>query len=169
MTKQTIQVTSVAGVIFSNDRKSVLLVKRKDVPVWVLPGGGIDRDESSEKAVIREILEETGFTVKIDRLCALYLPINKLAKPTHLYECVLESGSPQLSSETTDIRFFALNNLPKLIPPPFRGWIFDAHKGQPFFQKEIKDVTYSILLINLIRHPTLVLRFLFARFLSLFR
>ncbi|HSX13070.1 MAG TPA: NUDIX domain-containing protein [Chlamydiales bacterium] len=156
-------IKSVAGVIFSQDRNSVLLVKRRDVPVWVLPGGGIDRDESSENAVIREILEETGFTVKIDRLIALYLPTNKLAKATHLYECLIENGSPQISSETLDIQFFPLDHLPKLIPPPFRDWIFDAHKMQPFFQKKIEGVTYPFLLLNLLRHPTLVLRFIYSK------
>jgi 8-oxo-dGTP diphosphatase len=157
------KVQSVAGAIFSSDRKSVLLIKRKDVPVWVLPGGGIDEHESSENAVIREILEETGFTVKIDRLVALYLPTNKLAKPTHLYECQIENGVATISSETLDVRFFPLHQLPKMIPPPFHSWIFDAHQKQPFFQKNIEGVSYLILLINFIRYPTLVIRFLYAK------
>lgn len=160
-------VKSVAGAIFSSDRKHVLLVKRRDVPVWVLPGGGIDRDESSENAVIREILEETGFTVKIDRLVGLYLPINKLTKPTHLYECVIVEGSPKTSSETADIQFFPLTQLPKLIPPPFLGWIKDAHQFQSFVLKKINDVNYSVLLLNLLCHPILVLQFLYARFKSI--
>lgn len=157
------EVTSVAGVIFSFDRKSVLLIKRRDVPVWVLPGGGIDEGETSEHAVIREILEETGFTVKIDRLIGLYLPMNKLTKPTHVYECVIENGEPIITTETSDIQFFPLDFLPKLIPPPFPGWIKDAFEKKPFMIKKLSDVTYPILLLNLLRHPTLVLRFLYAR------
>lgn len=156
-------VTSVAGVIFSKDRNSVLLVKRRDVPVWVLPGGGIDEGETSENAVIREILEETGFTVKIDRLIGLYLPMNKLAKPTHVYECIIDHGSPIITSETSDIQFFQLHSLPKLIPPPFPGWIKDAYQKHPFICKKLVDVNYQTLLLNLVRHPTLVLRFIFAR------
>ena len=64
------------GVIFSPDRNEVLLVERDDFPVWVLPGGGVEISESLENAIIREILEETGFTVKIERLVGLYLPAN---------------------------------------------------------------------------------------------
>jgi len=55
---------SVIGVVFSPDEKQVLLTKRRDVPVWVLPGGGIERNENPEDAIVREILEETGFHVK---------------------------------------------------------------------------------------------------------
>ena len=161
MQKNTIK--SVAGAIFSPDRTEVLLVKRRDVPVWVLPGGGIDEGESSDNAVIREILEETGFTVKIDRLVGLYIPINSLSKPTHLYECIILNGTPKASNETSSIQFFRLTQLPLLIPPPFRGWIEDAYIKQPFLQKKITDVNYRTLMINLVKHPVLVLRFILAR------
>jgi len=33
----------------------VLLVKRKDVPIWVIPGGGIDEGEEPEGAALREL------------------------------------------------------------------------------------------------------------------
>lgn len=156
-------VKSVAGAIFSPDRKEVLLVKRRDVPVWVLPGGGVDEGESSVDAIIREILEETGFTVKIDRLVGFYIPVNSLSKPTHLYECIVLKGTPKTSPETSQVQFFPLNELPKLIPPPFRGWIEDAHKKQPLLYKKIADVNYRTLIINLVKHPVLVIRFILAR------
>ena len=52
------------GIVFYNQGK-LLLVKRRDVPVWVFPGGGIVENETPEKAVIREVLEESGYKVKI--------------------------------------------------------------------------------------------------------
>lgn len=160
------QISSVIGAIFSPDRKEVLLVKRRDVPVWVLPGGGIDAKESSEEAIIREILEETGFTVKIERLVGLYIPISALSKFTHLYECAILKGSAKTSSETQDIQFFPLKNLPKLLPPPFKEWIEDAYLQQPFLQKELRSVTYRALFSHIIKHPILVLRFLYARLMN---
>jgi 8-oxo-dGTP diphosphatase len=36
---------SVACILFNKNRSEVLLIKRKDIPVWVLPGGGIDPGE----------------------------------------------------------------------------------------------------------------------------
>jgi 8-oxo-dGTP pyrophosphatase MutT (NUDIX family) len=153
---------SIAGVIFSPDRSSVLLIKRRDVPVWVLPGGGIDPTESPENAVVREILEETGFTVKVDRLVGDYLPINRLSKRTHLYECAILSGEPSLSSETQGIRFFSLHQLPPL-PPPYAEWISDSRLKLPPVRKELRSVNYRALLKNLLLHPILVIRFILSR------
>jgi len=33
-----------AGIVFNKTRKGVLLVKRRDLPVWVEQEGGIDLD-----------------------------------------------------------------------------------------------------------------------------
>lgn len=153
---------SVAGLIFSPDRTSILLIQRRDVPVWVLPGGGIDPGEAPESAVVREILEETGFTVKVGRLVGDYFPINRLSKRTHLYECLILEGEPMTGPETRGIRFFPLSALPKM-PPPYLEWIADGkHQGPPL-KKELRSVSYLNLLKNLITHPILVIRFLLSR------
>lgn len=153
---------SVAGIIFSPDRSSVLLIKRRDVPVWVLPGGGINPDELPEHAVVREILEETGFTVKVDRLVGDYIPINRLSKRTHLYECAILTGAAIISSETRGIRFCPLDKLPPL-PPPYLEWIQDAQMNLPPMQKKLTSVNYFTLGKNFILHPILVIRFILAR------
>lgn len=154
---------SVAGIVFSPDRTQVLLIQRRDVPVWVLPGGGIDPGESPEDAVVREILEETGFTVKRERLVGVYEPINRLAKQTELYECAIVSGSAETTAETRQVRFFALSSLPKLMPPPYPEWIEDGKRLGPPVSKKLTGVTYPVLLKNLFLHPLLVIRFLLAR------
>lgn len=154
---------SVAGILFSPDRSQVFLTKRRDVPVWVLPGGGIESNETPEEAVVREILEETGFHVKIRRLVGVYIPINRLTKVTHLYECEILKGEPKTSNETRACHFFPLNQLPKHIPPPYLEWIEDAKIEQEVIYKKLDGVTYTILLKNLLLHPVLVLRFLLAR------
>lgn len=154
---------SVAVVIFSPDRKSVLLIQRRDVPVWVFPGGGIESNETPEEAAMREILEETGFKVEISRLAGIYTPINKLAKQTHLYECRILSGEPTLSEETRDVRFFSLKALPRLIPPPYREWLADALIPGAPVRKKLVSVTYFTLFKNFLCHPILVFRFLLAR------
>lgn len=153
---------SVAGAVFSLDRKQILLIQRRDVPVWVLPGGGIDPMESPHDAVAREILEETGFTVKVNRLVGAYFPINRLARTTHLYECETLSGAPTLSQETKGVRFFPLNALPPL-PPPYQEWIEDAFRLAPPIERKLTSVNYRTLLKLLLLHPILVIRFLLAR------
>lgn len=154
---------SVAGVVFSADRSSVLLIQRRDVPVWVLPGGGIEPGESPEEAVLREILEETGFEVATPRLVGTYIPINRLAKLTNLYECIFVSGQATTGAETRNVRFFPLDRLPKLLPPPYPQWIGDAVPITPPFKKNLDSVTYFTLFKNFLTHPLLVIRFILAR------
>ncbi len=155
---------SCAGIIFSDNRQKVLLIKRRDVPVWVLPGGGIEKNESIEDAIIREILEETGYKVNILKKVGEYTPVNKLSKFTHLYECQIISGKAKLSDETKDVQFFDIKSLPKLIPPPYPEWIEDAHQNLNYIiSKKLYSITYLSLIKNFILHPVLVIRFFLAR------
>ena len=155
---------SVNGILFSKDRSQILLIKRRDVPVWVLPGGGINTGESPEVAVLREMEEETGLKVKISRKIAEYTPLCRLARFTHFYECETIEGRPQTGDETRAIQFFSLNELPKRLPPPYPDWIKDAISSQTsLLKKEIASVTYFVMLKNLILHPLLVIRFLLTK------
>lgn len=154
---------SVIGILFTPDRKEVLLVKRRDVPVWTLPGGGVEKEEDLKAAIMREILEETGLTVKVRRLVGIYHPINRLAKKTHLYECEKISGQITTSTETKEVGFFPLSLLPKAIPPPYPEWITDGFKEGPLIEKTLSSVTYMSLIKHAISHPILVIRFMLAR------
>lgn len=54
---------------------SIVLIKRLNPPFkdhWAIPGGFIELGERVEEAVIRETKEETGLTVKIDRIFRVY-------------------------------------------------------------------------------------------------
>ena len=61
-----------AATIVLNKDKEILLVKRRDIPIWVIPGGGIEKDETPNQAAIRETKEESGFDVSITRSIARY-------------------------------------------------------------------------------------------------
>ncbi|MBS3903369.1 MAG: NUDIX hydrolase [Anaplasmataceae bacterium] len=155
---------SVAGIVFNSTNTEVLLIKRRDVPVWVLPGGGIDPGETPELAVCRELFEESGFRVKILRKVALYEPRNKLARRTHFFECTIESGTAIKGSESRDIRFFPIHQLPTAMPPPYAYWIADARQQSPsVLHKDVEGVNYWVFFKLLISHPLLVARFLLSR------
>ncbi len=66
---------AVYGILFTQDRKQILLVKRRDLPVWVLPGGGLDEGEDPKEGAIREVEEETGLKVEIVKQIAEYHPV----------------------------------------------------------------------------------------------
>jgi ADP-ribose pyrophosphatase YjhB (NUDIX family) len=155
---------SVIICVFSKNKKKILLVKRRDVPVWVLPGGGVEKNEKVEKAAIREVKEESGYDIKITKKIAEYTPINKLAKFTYLFEGQKISGNSKLSKETKDVKFFDLKNLPKKIPPPFDDFIKDAKKDlKNILKKKLFQITYFNLFKNFLFHPILVFRFLLAK------
>ena len=55
----------IGAVVFYNNK--VLLVKRRNPPCqdeWAIPGGKIKLGETLQQAAEREILEETGITIK---------------------------------------------------------------------------------------------------------
>lgn len=154
---------AVSGIIFCPERKRVLLIKRRDIPVWVLPGGGMEAQETPEEAVVREIYEETGLSVQIVRKIAEYSPVNKLTQLTHLFECSAIQGNLQIGKETKEIDFFLSSQYPPL-PPPYLSWIQDALSHQEgIIQKKIEGVSYVVLCKFLCLHPILVTRYLLTK------
>ena len=57
-------------VIILDENKNMLLVRQRhgDKDIWMVPGGGIEENESAAQAAVREVLEETGLDIEVDRL-----------------------------------------------------------------------------------------------------
>lgn len=153
-----------AFAIVINEEGQILLTQRKDVPIWVLPGGGIDKGETPEAAAIREVLEETGITTKVLNCSANYFPINNLAKETYLFTCQPLSGVPTLSNETSDVRYFPLSALPSALFLVHRIWIEDfVNSNGKKIERNLNEVSYSAFLRYIFCHPLIFLKFLWTR------
>ena len=61
-----------AAAIIINEKGEVLLQQRSDNGRWGNPGGAIDPGETPREAVLREVYEETGLHVEIERIVGLY-------------------------------------------------------------------------------------------------
>ncbi|KXH70190.1 MAG: hypothetical protein AM326_01210 [Candidatus Thorarchaeota archaeon SMTZ-45] len=57
---------SSAGVMQNGNR--ILLSRVEEDDIWVLPEGGVKLYETTEEALEREILEEMGFEIEVERL-----------------------------------------------------------------------------------------------------
>ncbi|MYW04513.1 NUDIX domain-containing protein [Streptomyces sp. SID3343] len=62
---------SVAGAVVRADGK-LLMIRRRDNGRWEPPGGVLELEETVEAGVEREILEETGVSVEVERLTGVY-------------------------------------------------------------------------------------------------
>jgi 8-oxo-dGTP pyrophosphatase MutT (NUDIX family) len=147
---------------FDQMENRILLVKRRDVPVWVLPGGKIEQNETPLQAAIRETKEESGFDVKITRKVAEYS--YNSTKTQHLFKAKVIGGKPQLNKEAKEISFFKLDTLPEIRHPFISDWITDLQKNSPrVIKRNTKEITISDALSKLQKHRMLVCRFLLTK------
>ncbi len=98
----------------SEDR--VLLVKRRfPPPGWALPGGFVDKGETVEQAVIREVEEETSLSLRDVKQFRVYSEPSRDQRH-HVVSVVFtgESGDrPSAGDDAAEARFFSLNALPE--------------------------------------------------------
>lgn len=156
------------AVIFDESRTKVLILQRTDVDIWVLPGGGIEKEETPEQAVIREVREEVGLSVEIVRKVGEYTPLIRLASMTHVFECRSLGGQLTLSSESRAIAYAPIDQLPKLFFPVHEDFLKDALRNEPHvIKKPLERITYREILKYLIQHPFKVMRFAISQFIGL--
>ena len=53
----------VRVIVYRGDGKILLVRSRFSRQEWALPGGGVNRNESYERAAVREVLEEIGLKI----------------------------------------------------------------------------------------------------------
>jgi ADP-ribose pyrophosphatase YjhB (NUDIX family) len=110
----------VRAAVFTNGR--VLMVRERSDGCWSLPGGYADINERPSAMVAREVREESGYIVRARRLVGVYESNHDRAPLTvfHAYKlvflCDLLGGEAAGSNETTEVGFFALEDLPPLSP-----------------------------------------------------
>jgi ADP-ribose pyrophosphatase YjhB (NUDIX family) len=103
-----------SSAVVVDDEGRILLQRRSDSGNWALPGGAMDIGETFAQSVVREVKEETGFDVRIERIVGIY------SDPGHVFAyddgevrqefsiclaCKIVGGRLAVSSESTDVRF----------------------------------------------------------------
>ena len=108
----------VRGAVFQNGR--ILLVREAEDGCWTFPGGWAEVGQSAAESAEREVREESGYLVKAVKLLACW-DRNKHPHPPIpfyayklLFQCKILGGAPTVSSETTEVGFFAEDEIPAL-------------------------------------------------------
>lgn len=94
----------------------IVLIKRGIEPAygkWSFPSGYVNRGEVVERAIEREVLEETELDIEVGQLIGLY---SAESNPVVLavFESHVVSGVPTAADEALDIGVFYPNDLPEL-------------------------------------------------------
>ena|SRR6185369_10896059 len=103
--------------VIARDGK-ILLIKRGVEPFkgfWALPGGYVEWDETVEDAVKREVLEETGLTVKSLKLIGVYSNPRR-----HPRQCIDVAYAAEIEGEVvagddaTEFKWESIKNISEL-------------------------------------------------------
>lgn len=120
---------SVAGVVV-DEAGRVLVIQRRDNGAWEAPGGILEPGETFEEGVIREVREETGITVEVERLTGVYKNMTRDIVAL-VYRCHQLSGTAGTSDEASGVRWVSRHEVDSLMTPAFAIRVHDAFQDTP--------------------------------------
>jgi 8-oxo-dGTP diphosphatase len=118
-----------AFVVILDGQNRVLLCHRRDMDLWNLPGGGAEGGELPTETAVREVREETGLDVIIDRLTGVYGKVNQ-DELVFTFTAQVIGGDLVKTDESDDARYFDIQALPVNIIPKHIERIHDAVERQ---------------------------------------
>lgn len=114
-------IVAVGGIILQGGR--VLLVRRGQEPLlgeWSIPGGAVEVGEGLPEALRREILEETGLVVRVDKIVEVLDRIIRDEQGRVRYHyvladylCSVEGGRLQPATDASDACWADRAELPR--------------------------------------------------------
>lgn len=118
---------SVAAIVLGSNG-AVLAIRRRDTGAWQIPGGVLEAGESIVEGVLREVYEESGVTISVNRLTGVYrnqrlgvVSLVFLASPT--------GGTPRDTDESAETRWLTEDDCHRLMVPAFAVRVSDALMG----------------------------------------
>ncbi len=107
----------VRGAVFDADGRLLMVRELADGGRWTLPGGWSDVNQSASECAVREVLEESGYVVRAEKLALLHDRARQghhPAGPFSIYKLFFlyapVATGPNI--ETTGARFWAEHEIP---------------------------------------------------------
>ena len=101
------------------NQNNILLVKNINVNHWSLPGGKIDKEETPEQCLLRELKEELALSIqKVDYKLGEYISNKEGKRDTvHIFVVKIPYQEFIRQWELQDARWFPLSSLPPDVSP----------------------------------------------------
>ncbi len=108
----------VRGAAFDAQGRILMVREVADAGRWTLPGGWADVNLSPAENVVKEMREESGFAVRVDKLAAVWDRTKQghaglFSCAKFFFLCSIIGGAAETSLETSEISFFAEDSLPE--------------------------------------------------------
>ena len=143
--------TQGSFTIIINNSNRILMLKRRDYPLWDLPGGRLENAESFIECAKREAYEETGYNISIIHKVGTYNR-SKHADIQHVYFGKIINGNPLYSTEETkDLKWFDINKLPLNMAPNRRRQIKDFKSNCKNLNVNLKDLNPLLFIEKILK------------------
>jgi ADP-ribose pyrophosphatase YjhB (NUDIX family) len=105
---------AVAALIFDEQQRVLLFKHTYRKFDWGIPVGGLEFGEQPKEGVIREMYEESGLTIEVERL--LFADSSRLFRHvTLIYLCRIVDGDFRESPEVSEMKYFDVKGLPPML------------------------------------------------------
>ena len=131
-------ILNYVGAAIYNDSGKVLLQRRSDRRTWGFPGGAMELGESISETAKREIKEETGLDIKLERLIGIYsdysdeYPNGDSAQPIVIFFLgkVISGKLSVDDNETLELKYFGKDEMPQLVNKQHIDMFNDLFSGK---------------------------------------
>jgi ADP-ribose pyrophosphatase YjhB (NUDIX family) len=103
----------------------MLAIRRRDNGTWEPPGGVLELNESPEEGVVREVLEETGIHVEVEKLTGVYKNMVR-GVVALVFRCKPSGGEERLTSEAIAVEWFTPIEAKQRMPEVYAIRLIDA-------------------------------------------
>jgi ADP-ribose pyrophosphatase YjhB (NUDIX family) len=100
---------SVAAAIVDDDGR-LLAIRRRDNGHWEPPGGVLELDETIEAGLVRDVHEETGLTVRPERLTGVYKNMER-GIVALVFRCSVVAGEQTSTAEAAEVVWLAADEV----------------------------------------------------------